>query len=106
MSQQHAEHYERIRRNPRFQALVSKRNGYSLIMTVLMLIAYFGYILLIAFDKEGLAVKLGEGMVTSVGIPLGLGVILFTIIITAIYVKRANTEFDTEAAEILKEAQK
>lgn len=106
MSQQHSEHYERIRSNPRFQALVAKRNSYSFVMTVLMLIAYFGYILLIAFNKEGLGVKLGEGMVTSVGIPLGLGVILFTIIITAIYVKRANTEFDAEAAEILKEAQK
>ncbi len=106
MSQQHSEHYERIRSNPRFQSLVAKRNGYAFIMTALMMFAYYGYILLIAFDKEGLAVKLGEGMVTSVGIPLGLGVIVFTIIITAIYVKRANTEFDAEAAEILKEAQK
>ncbi len=103
---QHADHYERIRSNPKFQALVAKRNGYSFVMTALMMIVYFGYILLIAFNKEGLAVKLGEGMVTSVGIPMGLGVIVFTIIITAIYVKRANTEFDSEAAEILKEAQK
>lgn len=103
---QHADHYERIRSNPRFQAFVSKRNSYALVMTILMMVAYYGYILLIAFNKELLAQKLGAGMVTSMGVPMGLGVIIFTIVITAIYVRRANTEFDTEAAEILKEAQK
>ena len=102
----HSDTYERIRSNPKFQALVAKRNFYSMIMTVLMMVVYFGYILLIAFNKEGLAAKLSSTGVTSVGIPLGLGVILFTIIITTIYVRRANTEFDSEAAAILKEAQK
>jgi uncharacterized membrane protein (DUF485 family) len=74
-------------------------------MTVLMMVVYFGYILLIAFNKEMLAQKIGAG-VTSVGIPMGLGVIVFTIVITTIYVRRANTEFDAEADAVLKEAQK
>ena len=102
----HNDTYDRIRNNPKFQALVSKRNGYAFIMTVLMMVAYYGYILLIAFDKEFLAKKLGAGMVTSIGIPMGLGVILFTIIITAVYVKRANSEFDAEAEQIIKESAK
>jgi len=37
---------------------------------------------------------------------MGVGVILFTIILTWIYVRRANTEFDTEAEAIIKEATK
>ena len=37
--------------------------------------------------------RLGDGVMT-VGIPIGFGVIVFTIVITAIYVKRANGEFD------------
>lgn len=100
------ETWERIRANPKFQAFVSKRNTYSMIMSILMIIAYYGYILLIAFDKPFLATKLGEGMATSIGIPMGVGVILFTIILTWIYVRRANTEFDTEAEAIIKEATK
>lgn len=99
------ETWERIRSNPKFQAFVGKRNTYSIIMTILIMIAYFGYILLIAFDKSFLAQKLGGG-VTSIGIPLGVGVILFTIVLTWIYVKRANTEFDSEAESIIKEATK
>ena len=96
----------RITKNPKFQQFVSTRNVYSNIMTALMMIVYFGYILLIAFNKEWLATKVSPGATMSIGIPMGLGVILFTIIITIVYVRRANTEFDTEAAQVLKEAQK
>ncbi len=103
---QHTDSYLQIRNNPKFISLVAKRNRYSFIMTSLMMIVYFGYILLIAFNKEWLATKVAPGMVMTIGIPMGLGVILFTIIITIVYVRRANTEFDTEAAQVLKEAQK
>ena len=103
---EHNDTYSLIRANPKFQALVAKRNGYAFVMTVLMMVVYFGYILLIAFNKEWLATKLSAGAVTSIGIPMGLGVIVFTILITTVYVRRANTEFDAEAAEILKEAGK
>ena len=101
----HTDTYAQIRNNPKFQALVAKRNSYSFIMTVLMMVVYYGYILLIAFNKEWLATKIGGG-VTSIGIPMGLGVIIFTIVLTNIYVRRANTEFDSEAAAVLKEAGK
>jgi uncharacterized membrane protein (DUF485 family) len=103
---EHNDSYLQIRNNPKFQSLVAKRNAYSFVMSALMLIVYFGYILLIAFNKEWLATKIGEGYTTSIGIPMGLGVIFFTIIITLVYVRRANTEFDTEAAQVLKEAGK
>jgi uncharacterized membrane protein (DUF485 family) len=63
---------DRIRANPKYQELVSKRNSYSWIMTILMLVVYYGYILLVAFNKEFLAQKTGAG-VTSMGIPIGVG---------------------------------
>jgi uncharacterized membrane protein (DUF485 family) len=97
---------EKIRANPKFLQMVGIRNTYSIIMTIMMMVVYFGYILLIAFNKEFLAQKLSSGGVTSIGIPMGLGVILFTIIITTIYVRRANTEFDDMKNEIVKEASK
>jgi uncharacterized membrane protein (DUF485 family) len=100
------ETWEKIRSNPKFQAFVNKRNNYSIIMSILMIIAYYGYILLIAFDKSFLAQKVSAGATMSIGIPMGVGVIVFTIVLTWIYVRRANTEFDTEAEEIIKEATK
>jgi uncharacterized membrane protein (DUF485 family) len=70
-----------------------------------MLVAYYGYIALIAFDKKFLAQPIGSG-VTTLGIPIGMGVILFTIVITGIYVRRANGEFDALTKQILKDASK
>ena len=97
---------ERIQKNPKFMQFVSMRNNYSYVLSVLMLIAYFGYILLVAFNKPFLATKVAAGATMSVGIPLGLGVLVFTIVITAIYVRRANSEFDDIKDEIVREASK
>lgn len=96
----------KIAANPKFQAFVSKRNVYSVVMTLLGSLAYYGFILLVAYNPAFLAQKLGAGATASVGVPLGVGVIVFTIIITWIYVRRANSEFDEESAQIIKEATK
>ena len=95
----------RIEANPKYQELKRKRNSFGWTLTILMLVVYYGYIGLIAFDKELLAKRLGAG-VTTLGIPIGLGVIVFTVIITGLYVRRANTEFDAMTREILKDATK
>ncbi len=97
---------ERIQKNPKFFEFVRMRNNYSYVLSTLMMIVYFGYILLVAFNKQFLGTKVATGAMTSIGIPLGLGVIVFTIIITAIYVRRANSEFDTIKDEIVREASK
>ena len=94
----------RVEANPKYHRLVSMRSSYSIVMTILVMVVYYGYILLVAFNKEWLATKIGAGMVTSIGIPLGVGVIVTTIVLTNIYVRRANTEFDSLNAEIIKEA--
>ena len=94
----------KLRDNPKFHKLVSTRNTYSILMTLAMMVVYFGYILLVAYNKEFLAQKLGAGLVTSIGIPMGVGVLLFTIVITGIYVHRSNTEFDSLKEDLIKEA--
>jgi uncharacterized membrane protein (DUF485 family) len=98
--------YERIRSNPEFQAMVSRRNTYSFVMTILVMIAYFGFILLVAFNKALLGTPIEVGSIITVGIPLGVGVIVFTIILTWIYVRRANSAFDAEKDRIVAEATK
>ena len=96
----------RIEKNPKFLQFVKMRNNYSIVLSIMMMVVYFGYILLVAFNKQFLATKISAGAVTSIGIPLGVGVLVFTIVITAIYVRRANTEFDAMKDEIIKEASK
>ena len=71
----------KIEANPKYHALRRKRNVFGWSLTALMLVVYYGYIALIAFDKQFLAQPIGAG-VTSLGIPIGLAVIIFTIVIT------------------------
>lgn len=94
---------EKIQSNPKYLELRRKRNRFGWWLTALMMVVYYGYIALIAFDKPFLAQPIGAG-VTTIGIPIGLGVIVFTILITAFYIRRANGEFDRLTAEIIQEA--
>ena len=93
----------RIEANPKYQQLKRKRSSFGWLLTILMLLAYYGFIGLIAFDKEFLAKPIGAG-VTTLGIPIAFGVIVFTIAITGLYVRRANGEYDRLTAEILEDA--
>ena len=95
----------RIEANPKYLELRQKRNALGWTLTILMLVVYFGYIALIAFNKPFLAQPIGNG-VTTLGIPIGFAVIVFTIVITGIYVRKANGEYDQLTAEILEEAAK
>jgi uncharacterized membrane protein (DUF485 family) len=96
---------ERIRANPKYQELRRKRSGFGWAMTLAMLVVYYGYIALIAFNKPFLSQPIGAG-VTTLGVPIGMGVILFTIVITGIYVRRANNEYDALTRAILQEEAK
>ena len=96
---------KRIEANPKYKELRTKRNRLGWTLTIIMLIVYYGYIALIAFDKPFLAQPIGKG-VTTLGIPIGLGLILFTIAITLFYIHKANAEFDPLTREILEEAQR
>ncbi len=95
----------KIEANPKYHELRRKRNSFGWLLTIIMMVVYYGYIALIAFNKPFLAQPIGAG-VTSLGIPIGMFVIVFTIVITGIYVRRANGEYDRLTAEILKEASK
>ncbi len=95
----------KIEANPKYHELRRKRNTFGWLLTAVMMVVYYGYIALIAFNKPFLAQPIGDG-VTSLGIPLGMAVIVFTIAITGLYVRRANSEYDRLTAEILKEASK
>ena len=84
---------QRIAMHPDYQALKAQRSRLGWWLTGAMLAVYYGFILLVAFDKALLSRPLGAG-VTTLGMPIGLAVIVFTVVITGLYVRRANGEFD------------
>ena len=100
-----AELAQRIAAHPKYQELKAKRSSLGWWLTLAMMVVYYGFIMLVAFNKPFLASKLGAGVMTM-GMPIGLGVIVFTVVITAIYVNKANGEFDALSEEINKAALK
>ena len=96
---------QRIAADPNYQELKAKRLRFGWTLTIAMLVVYYGFILMIAFSKETLSIRMGEGVMTW-GIPIGFGVIIFTIVITAIYVMRANSEYYDLTERIKREALK
>ena len=94
----------RVLNSPQFHELVRRRAGFAWTLSIIMLVIYFGFIALVAFAKPLLAMKVGGG-VTSLGIVLGLVVIVAAFLLTGIYVRRANGEFDEMTARLKAEQQ-
>jgi uncharacterized membrane protein (DUF485 family) len=78
--------------------LAAKRFRVGLILTLVMLVVYFGFILLIAFNKSLLSEILTDGL--SVGILLGVLVVLATWVLTWIYVGWANRVYEPEVRRL------
>jgi uncharacterized membrane protein (DUF485 family) len=89
----------RIQQERLFQELVAQRTRFALMLSAAILAIYFGFIAVIAFAPALLGTPLGSG-VTTVGIPVGLAVIVSAFVLTGIYVQRANSHFDPLTQEI------
>lgn len=96
----------RIENNPKYRELVRARDTLAWTLTVLVLIIYFGFILLVAFAPGFLTQPISASSVIPIGIPVGVGVILASVILTGVYVTRANNTFDPLIREIIQEASK
>jgi uncharacterized membrane protein (DUF485 family) len=94
---------EKVRRDPEFHALVRERSRFAWGLSLFMMAIYFGFILVVAFAPDVLGTPIGAG-VTTIGIPLGVGVILAAFVLTGLYVRRANSEFDAKAQAIIERA--
>ena len=90
---------ERNQNNPDYQKLVKTRNKFAWTLSIIMLVVYYAFILVIAFDPSLLGAKLGSGVIT-VGIPIGIAIILIAFVLAGIYVRRANGEFDVLTQQV------
>ena len=85
-------------RETRLRALARRRTRFAGLLTAAMMVVYFGFILLIAFDRELLGTLVVPGL--SLGILLGALVIVFSWLLTWVYVRWANEHYDRELHEL------
>lgn len=95
---------DRILHNPKFKEMVAKKRNLSWTLTAIMLIVYVGFMLLVGYNKEFLLSSISGG-VTTWGIPLGLGIIVLSFILCAVYSYIANNKLDRLNEEAMHEVE-
>lgn len=96
--------YERIRNHPKFAELVRRRSRFAWTLSAIVLGIYFTFIMVVAFAPQLLAAPVAAGLTTTVAWPIGVGMVVLFWIMTGIYIRRANRDFDAINREIVKEA--
>ncbi len=101
-----SEMYERMRGNPKFQALVARRGRLAWTLSFIVLAMFYGFVMLVAFKPALLGKPIMQGSMLTVGVAVEFFMFVFFWLLMAYYVIRANGEFDALSQEIVKEAQK
>ena len=96
----HVDLVEQIKHHPKYKELTTKRNRFAWTLSLIMLLVYYAFILTIAFSPEVLAIPISEGSVISIGIPIGIFIILFSFFLTGLYVYKANGTYDVLLEDI------
>jgi uncharacterized membrane protein (DUF485 family) len=89
----------RIQSDPNYIKLVADRKSFGWTLAIIMLVLYYGYIAIVAFAPALIATPI-SGVIT-VGIVMGVALILISILLTGLYVFRANATYDDLTAAIV-----
>ena len=98
--------YEKIRKNPKFAQLCQERGRFSLILSLIVLIPYYTFMMTVAFNPTFFADKFGDSPIITIGWPIGAVIIVGGWVLTGIYIRRANNSFDELNEAIVSEARK
>ncbi|PKO38723.1 MAG: DUF485 domain-containing protein [Betaproteobacteria bacterium HGW-Betaproteobacteria-4] len=96
----------RIRSNPKFAEMVGKRTRFAIILSLVVLVPYYSFMMITAFNPAWLAQPISEGSIITLGWPIGVILVVGAWLTTGIYISRANGEFDTLNEQILRESAK
>jgi uncharacterized membrane protein (DUF485 family) len=96
----------KIQTHPKYHELVKRRDSLAWTLSAIVCVIYFGFILMIAFASDFLTQPMAADSVIPIGMPIGVGVILASCLLTGIYVFRANNTFDPLIEEIIRESSK
>ena len=96
----------KIRSNPKFAEMVGKRTRFAILLSLILLVPYYTYMLLVSLQPQLFAAKIAEGSVITIGWPIAALIVVGGWLLTGVYVSRANGEFDSLNQEVLEEARK
>lgn len=96
--------YERVRANPKFQALVARRTRLALLLSAIVLVGYYAFMTVVAFAPGVLGAPLSEGSALTVGVPVGAAIIVVSWLLTGVYSHFANGPFDELNKDIVRES--
>ncbi|NEV62932.1 DUF485 domain-containing protein [Thiorhodococcus minor] len=99
------ESVDAIKASPRYQELVRSRKRFAWLLTIIILAIYYGFILTIAFAPSWLGTPVVEGATTTIGMPIGVIIIVAAFVLTGIYVAKANSKFDALTKAVREELQ-
>jgi cation/acetate symporter len=98
--------YERMRNNPKFQELVTTRGRFAWTLSIIVLTLFYGFVMTVAFNPTALGQPVSEGAMLTVGVAVELFLFVLFWLLSALYVRRANGEFDSLTEEVIRQAQK
>lgn len=96
--------YDKVSASPVFEEMIRKRNRFALLLSAIILVVYYTFVLFASTDPTGFAARVSEGSSWPVGLLFAWGVQALAFVLTGIYVRRANTQFDRMNASVLGEA--
>lgn len=96
--------YERVRANPKFQEIKARRSRFAWTLAAVVLAGYYGFMMIVAFAPSLIAVKVAPGWTLSIGYPIVAFIIVGAWLLTGLYIRRANGEFEEITRQIVKEA--
>jgi uncharacterized membrane protein (DUF485 family) len=80
-------------RNDELRAVVARRWRIGAVLTAIMTVTYFGFIVMVAYAKPTVGTLIADDRV-SIGVVIGAAVIIIAPILTAVYVRWANRHYD------------
>ena len=98
--------YEHMRTNPKFQELVRRRGRFAWTLAIIVLTMFYGFVLTVAFNPVALGRPVAEGSMLTVGVAVELFMFIFFWVLTAVYVRRANSDFDALTQDLIRDAWK
>jgi uncharacterized membrane protein (DUF485 family) len=98
--------YQRVRQNPKFQVLVQKRGRLALILSLIVLVAYYALMMAVAFAPDALRTPLAQGSAISIGFPIAAVIIVISWLLTGVYSYFANGEFEDLNNQIVAESER
>lgn len=96
--------YERVVAHPQYAELTRKRSRFALVLSFIVLAVFYAFVALATLAPASFAAPVTEGLTWPLGLVAGFVIQIFAFVMTGVYVRRANGEFDAINRRLIEEA--